>query len=174
MTSWQYCHSVDGFPLTPSSVLSVVFLVHFSLLLLIFAPSPGFLYLYFFPLFIPPFHWFSSPPSLLAPPSYPSIYTRLSRGQLDAALKHSLHGRSSENLSQDFEEFFLSSADEIADLLRQTPDVSHFKAHQLVCEMVQVRGREGKGMDDRVDSKADEVQLQTSYLALICNFHQLL
>ena len=98
-----------------------------------------------FHLFTPPFHC----PPPLPPFSHPSIHTRLSRGQLDAALKHSLHGRSSENLSQDFEEFFLSSADEIADLLKQTPNVSHFKAHQLVCEMVQVRGREGRRVDGK-------------------------
>lgn len=130
--TWQFLKLAVlplGWWLSTCFLLSVLFLVLFSFLL-ISSPSPSFLYLSFFPFITPPFY-----------------YSRLSRGQLDAALKHSLHGRSSENLSQDFEEFFLSSADEIADLLRQTPDVSHFKAHQLVCEMVQVRGREGRGME---------------------------
>ena len=101
-----------------------------------------------------------SPPPPLSPSSHPSVHTRLSRGQLDSALTHSLHGRSSENLSQDFEEFFLSSADEVADLLKQTPNVTYFKAHQIVCEMVQVRGREGR----RVDGKGVMGRNEGSYV----------
>ena len=66
-----------------------------------------------------------------------------------------MHNKSHDELSRNFEEFFLTNADEIADLVKRSPDVKQFQAQQLVCEMVQVsrvgqRGRMGcvRGKED--------------------------
>ena len=63
-----------------------------------------------------------------------------------------MHSRSHDELSRNFEEFFLTNADEIADLVKRSPDVRQFQAQQLVCEMVQVgrgTGREEGGAGRR-------------------------
>ena len=62
----------------------------------------------------------------------------LTQGHLDVALKYSVVTRNSDELSHNFEEFFLSNADEVAELLKRSPGVSHFQAQQMVCEMMHV------------------------------------
>lgn len=76
--------------------------------------------------------------------------SRLTSNQLVSALKVSLGGRNSSELATEYEEFFLSSADDIADLLKKLPkstphSCTHFQAQQMVCSMIQVGGWEGPG-----------------------------
>ena len=79
---------------------------------------------------------------------YIYIY-RLSRGQLDAALRHTFLGRGSDQLSNEFEEFFLHNADEITELIKRSQRSSnstHLYSQQMVCGLVQVSSA-------RVDNK---------------------
>ena len=65
----------------------------------------------------------------------------IARSQLDAALRHSPPCRTCDDLSHDFEEFFLNNADDVAEMLKEsqnTGGVNQFHSQQAVCEMVQV------------------------------------
>lgn len=73
----------------------------------------------------------------------PIHWCRLTSNQLVSALKVSLGGRNSSELSSEYEEFFLNNADDIADLLKKLPKsaphtCTHFQAQQMVCSMIQV------------------------------------
>lgn len=69
---------------------------------------------------------------------------RLTSNHLLSALKVSLHGQDSTDLSSEYEEFFLNNADDIAELLKKSSlksasATTHFQAQQLACTMMQVR-----------------------------------
>ena len=65
---------------------------------------------------------------------------RLTRGELNYALRHSFNGPGSDSLSNEYEEFFLNNADDITELLKRSQRSSaHFQAQQMSCDMVQVR-----------------------------------
>ena len=69
---------------------------------------------------------------------------RLSRGQLDTALRHAFPGQRSEELANQFEEFFLHNADEITELIKRSQRSSnstHLYSQQMVCSLVQVSNR---------------------------------
>ena len=71
------------------------------------------------------------------------FFFRLTANQISSALKVSLGGQNSCELSNEYEEFFLNSADDITELLKKLPRVSasnltHLQAQQVVCSMVQV------------------------------------
>lgn len=66
---------------------------------------------------------------------------RLSRGQLDTALRHLFPRQRSEELANQFEEFFLHNADEITELIKRSQRSSnstHLYSQQMVCSLVQV------------------------------------
>lgn len=85
----------------------------------------------------------------------------LARGQLETSLKKGMHNKSHDELSRNFEEFFLTNADEIADLVKRSPDVKQFQAQQLVCEMVQQSYAECKALI------MDEIQSQLEKLFVL-------
>ena len=75
---------------------------------------------------------------------------RLAKGHLEATVKHVFKNKTAEELSNNYDEFFLSKADDIAELLKTSPGVTHFDAQQMVCDMVQVRaGRVGERARER-------------------------
>ena len=53
-------------------------------------------------------------------------------------MKHVFKNTTADELSKNYDEFFLNKADDIADQLKMAPGVNDFEAHQMVCDMVQV------------------------------------
>ncbi len=77
-------------------------------------------------------------------PCLPFLPCRVISHQLVGALRVSMGGRNSAQLSSDYEEFFLNNADDISALLKKLPKspsaapCTHFQAQQMMCTMFQV------------------------------------
>ena len=81
--------------------------------------------------------------------------------------------KTAEELSNNYDEFFLSKADDIAELLKTSPGVSHFDAQQMVCDMVQVsgwwsRGRRGSKKGGRERSSMSSYYVQAVHTVVTC------
>ena len=64
--------------------------------------------------------------------------------QLQTALKVSFGGQDATRLSGEYEDFFLSNADDIAELMKKLcrsthSSLTHLQAQQMVCNMILVR-----------------------------------
>ena len=98
---------------------------------------------------------------------------RLAKGHLEATVKHVFKNKTAEELSNNYDEFFLSKADDIAELLKTSPGVSHFDAQQMVCDMVQVsgwwsRGRRGSKKGGRERSSMSSYYVQAVHTVVTC------
>lgn len=69
-------------------------------------------------------------------------FCRMTSHQLQTALKVSFGGQDASRLSGEYEEFFLSNADDIAELMKKLPrsgSLTQLQAQQMVSNMILVR-----------------------------------